>query len=69
MFTKTMFRAIAKFGVAKFGNHATTLDSKRMFQTVPEKSNFIWNDQIVSISASDTVQIENTPVLAFRNER
>lgn len=57
-----------KFVVTKFGNHASVANALVTDGTGKIKL-CLWNDQIESISAGDTIQIENARVSAFRNER
>jgi replication factor A1 len=57
-----------KFVVTKFGNHASVANALVSDGTGKIKL-CLWNDQIESVSAGDTVQIENARVSAFRNER
>ena len=57
-----------KVVVTKFGNHASVANALVTDGTGKIKL-CLWNDQIESVSAGDTVQIENARVSAFRNER
>ena len=57
-----------KFVVTKFGNHASVANALVTDGTGKIKL-CLWNDQIESVSAGDTVQIKNARVSAFRNER
>jgi replication factor A1 len=57
-----------KFVVTKFGNHASVANALVTDGTGKIKL-CLWNDQIESVSAGDTVQIENARISAFRNER
>jgi len=57
-----------KVVVTKFGNHASVANATVTDGTGKIKL-CLWNDQIESVSAGDTIQIENAHVSAFRNER
>ena len=57
-----------KVVVTKFGNHASVANAIVTDGTGKIKL-CLWNDQIESVSAGDTIQIENARVSAFRNER
>ena len=57
-----------KVVVTKFGNHASVANAIVTDGTGKIKL-CLWNDQIESVSAGDTVQIKNARVSAFRNER
>jgi replication factor A1 len=56
-----------KYVVTKFGNHATVANATVSDATGKIKL-CLWNDQIDTIVAGDTVQIENARISAFRNE-
>ena len=57
-----------KVVVTKFGNHASVANAIVTDGTGKIKL-CLWNDQIESVSAGDTIQIENARISAFRNER
>lgn len=57
-----------KVVVTKFGNHASVANAIVTDGTGKIKL-CLWNDQIESVSAGDTIEIENAHVSAFRNER
>ena len=52
----------------RYGNHASVAKASITDETGTIKL-CLWNDQIASVSAGDTVQIENARVFAFRGER
>jgi len=54
--------------VTRYGNHACVAKALLADETGTIKL-FLWNGQIESVSAGDTVQIENAQVSAFRGER
>jgi replication factor A1 len=53
--------------VTRYGNHACVAKALLADETGTIKL-FLWNGQIESVSAGDTVQIENAQVSAFRGE-
>ena len=57
-----------KHVVTRYGNHASVAKASRVDETGTIKL-CLWNGQIASVSAGDTVQIENARVFAFRGER
>jgi replication factor A1 len=57
-----------KYVVTKFGNHASVANALVSDNTGKIKL-CLWNDQIDTITAGDTIQIENARISAFRNER
>jgi hypothetical protein len=57
-----------KFVVTRFGNQASVANA--ILSDGTGKINLcLWNDQINSVTAGDTVQIENAKIASFRNER
>jgi replication factor A1 len=52
----------------RYGNRASVAKASIADETGTIKL-CLWNDQIASVSAGDTVQIENARVFAFRGER
>jgi len=54
--------------VTRYGNHASLTKASIVDETGTIKL-CLWNSQIGSVSAGDTVQIENARVSAFRGER
>jgi len=52
----------------RYGNHASVAKASIADETGTIKLN-LWNGQIGSVSAGDTVQIENARVSTFRGER
>jgi len=60
--------AETKHVVTRYGNYASVAKASIADET--GKINLcLWNGQIASVSAGDTVQIENARVSAFRGER
>jgi replication factor A1 len=57
-----------KYVVTKFGNHASVANAT-VTDTTGKIKLCLWNDQINTITAGDTIQIENARISAFRNER
>jgi replication factor A1 len=57
-----------KHDFTKYGNHASVAKASIADETGTIKL-CLWNGQIGSVSAGDTVQIENARVSAFRGER
>jgi replication factor A1 len=57
-----------KHVVTRYGNHASVAKASLVDETGTIKL-CLWNGQIASVSAGDTVQIENARVFAFRGER
>jgi replication factor A1 len=57
-----------KHVVTKYGNHASVAKALIADETGTIKL-CLWNDQITSVSAGDTVQIENAQVSSFRGEK
>jgi replication factor A1 len=57
-----------KYVVTKFGNHASVANATVSDATGKIKL-CLWNDQIDTVTAGDTIQIENARISAFRNER
>lgn len=54
--------------VTRFGNHASV--AKALIADETGKINLcLWNQQVASVSAGDTVQIENAAVSTFRGEK
>ena len=60
--------AEAKHVVTRYGNHASVAKALIEDETGTIKL-CLWNGQISSVSAGDTVQIENAQVASFRGER
>jgi replication factor A1 len=57
-----------KHVVTRYGNHASVAKALIADETGTIKL-CLWNGQIASVSAGDTVQIENAQVSTFRGER
>jgi len=57
-----------KHVVTRYGNHAIVVKALIADETGTIKL-CLWNEQIATVSAGDTVQIENAQVSAFRGER
>jgi replication factor A1 len=57
-----------KHVVTRYGNHASVAKALIADETGTIKL-CLWNEQIATVSAGDTVQIENAQVSAFRGER
>jgi len=60
--------AAPKHVVTRYGNHASVAKALIEDETGTIKL-CLWNGQIASVSAGDTVQIENAQVSSFRGER
>jgi replication factor A1 len=60
--------AAPKHVVTRYGNHASVAKALIADETGTIKL-CLWNGQIATVSAGDTVQIENAQVSAFRGER
>jgi len=56
-----------KYVVTKFGNHASVANAT-VSDTTGKIKLCLWNDQIDTITAGDTIQIENARISAYRNE-
>ncbi len=56
-----------KYVVTKFGNHASVANATVSDATGKIKL-CLWNDQIGSVVAGDTIQIENARISSFRSE-
>jgi replication factor A1 len=56
-----------KYVVTKFGNHATVANAT-LSDTTGKIKLCLWNDQIGTVVAGDTIQIENARISAYRNE-
>jgi replication factor A1 len=57
-----------KYVITKFGNHATVANAT-VSDTTGKIKLCLWNDQIDTVAAGDTIQIKNARISAYRNER